>query len=232
MSGIMAEKAVDLPSNVPSNIPSNVPLGNPSSSPRPAQLSVNILLPEAIDRRLERWAQRMPGASWPAWGGHVTLVPKFVPRVSVEEVRAILMAVCEKEMPFAVRFGAPLAVQDSTRPNFAALFLKIEEVPTNGDSGDGVARLVSLRSNLLTALAPVREDVRPQLTELPFLPHVTLALGLGESEANRLVRQMRAEPIVADFGVEVIWLVIQTSGEGGRVIRQPIALGTATPLPK
>ena len=213
--------------NEPSLQPS-LPPSVPPSSPRPAQLSVNILLPEAVDRRLERWAHRMPGASWPSWGGHVTLVPNFVPRAGVDEVHAILAGVCKDEMPFSVRFGAPLAVQDATRPDFAALFLKVEEVATNGEEG----RLAALRSNLLAALTPVREDVRPQLTEMPFMPHVTLALGLGESEASKLVQQMRVEPIVAEFRVEVIWLVTQTFGDGGRFVRQPIALGSAPSAPK
>ena len=57
-------------------------------------LSVHILLPEAVDRRLERWTKNMPGTSWPAWGGHITLVPNFTTRAAVDEVRAVLQSVC------------------------------------------------------------------------------------------------------------------------------------------
>ena len=45
-------------------------------------LSVQILLPERMDNRLEQRTEAMPGASWPTWGGHVTLVPPFKARIS------------------------------------------------------------------------------------------------------------------------------------------------------
>jgi 2'-5' RNA ligase len=186
--------------------------------------SVHILLPEAIDRRFERWTEKMPGTSWPAWGGHVTLIPNFVPRVSVEEVRAAIRAVCAHEEPFMLRLAEPVAIQDMTRPDYHAVFLLVEE-----DGGD-TQRLHQLRMALLADLAPLREDLRPELLEQRFLPHVTLALGLGEAEAAKLVKAMHADPLVAEFTVEVIWLVVQTPSEGKRVERIPIALGRVAPV--
>jgi 2'-5' RNA ligase len=189
-------------------------------------LSVHILLPEAVDRRLERWTQKMPGTSWPAWGGHVTLVPNFVPLGSPDEVIAAIEGVCAQEQPFVVRFAAPIAVQDSTRPGYFAVFLTVEEMATDSEG----MLLPQLRSKLLLALDALREDVRPQLIEQAFLPHVTLALGLGESEANKLVREIRAEPLTAEFKVDVIWLVTQSVGNGTRFDRHPIALGPIAPI--
>jgi 2'-5' RNA ligase len=183
-------------------------------------LSVHILLPESIARRLERWTEKMPGASWPAWGGHITLVPNFVPRGTIEEVRATLEANCVHWKPFTVCFAAPMSVKDTTRPDYCAVFLAVE------DQGDEQHQpLHELRETLLTALEPLREDVRPELLEKPFLPHVTLALGLGEAEARKLVQAMRAEPLEAEFLVEAIWLVRQTPGEEKRYERHSIPLG-------
>lgn len=179
-------------------------------------LSVHILLPEAIDRRLARWTEKMPGASWPSWGGHVTLVPNFVALDSVDVVRQRLEAVCVQESPFVMRLGAPMVVRDATRPTYAAVFLNVETT-----SEEQNTRLHDLRHQLLDTLAPLREHVRPELLEQPFLPHVTLALSIGESEAQKLVRAMRAEPVTAEFGVETIWLVVQ----GERFERIPIPLG-------
>lgn len=187
-------------------------------------LSVHILLPEAIDRRLERWTKNMPGTSWPAWGGHVTLVPNFTTHASMDEVRAVLQVVCNEEETFIARFGAPLAVQDMTRPDYYAVFLGIEAAESEAES-----RLHALREKLLVALEPIREDVRPELLAQPFLPHVTLALGVGEVEANRIVKAMRSELPSAEFPVDVIWLVTQSVGDSARFERYPLALGRVAP---
>jgi 2'-5' RNA ligase len=166
----------------------------------------------------------MPGASWPAWGGHITLVPNFVPKGTVEEVRSILWSVCVEEEPFLVRLHDPVALQDMTRPDYFAVFLRADD--REGDE----QRLHALREALLGALEAMREDVRPDLIEQPFLPHVTLALGVGESEAERLVRSMRAEPLAAEFMVEVVWLVTQSVGEETHFDRYPIQLGRVAPV--
>jgi 2'-5' RNA ligase len=187
-------------------------------------LSVQILLPESIERRLERRTQRMPGASWPAWGGHITLVPNFTARGSIEEVRARVAAACVELEPFRLRLDGPVAVQDTTRPDYSALFLTVKGVDEEDDR-----RLHALRDALLSALETMREDLRPRLIEMPFLPHVTLALGLGEAEAAHLVRAIRAEPIEAEFEVEVIWLIAQIHAGTTRYERYPITLGKVSP---
>ena len=190
----------------------------------PTLASVHIMLPEAIDRRLERWTKKVPGASWPAWGGHITLIPNFRLRGTVEEARAAITAVCVHEEPFLLRLNGPVAIQDMTRPDYYAVFLLVEE------EDGGTERLHQLRMALLADLAPLREDLRPELLEQPFMPHVTLALGLGESEAARLVRTLQADPLVAEFMVEVVWLVVRTPKEDGRVERIPVPLGRVAPV--
>lgn len=228
-------------------------------------LSVIIVLPEAIDRRLERWSENMEGASWPEWGGHITLVPGFVPRGSEEAVREAVERVCATMEPFSVRFGEAVAVQDKTRPDYYTVLLKVEEVDplersnsigrddqvegsaqvendrrVEGENGTGeieaeevVERsgaLQELRRKLLAVLEPLREDLFPQLVAKPFLPHVTLAMGLGEAEAQKVVRRMRAEPLVAKFEVDTIWLVKRTGGQETRVERLAVPLGRVAPV--
>ena len=192
-------------------------------------LSVHILLPEAVDRRLERWTKNMPGTSWPAWGGHITLVPNFTTRAAVDEVRAVLQSVCSEVETFIVRFGIPSAVQDTTRPEYYAVFLGVDAVEVEVAESATVSRLHILRERLLVALEPIREDMRPKLVEQPFLPHVTLALGVGEVEANQIVKAMRTDMPSAEFPVDVVWLVTQSVGENARFERYPVALGRVTP---
>lgn len=195
----------------------------------PPLLSVHILLPDAIDRRLRRRTQEMPGASWPSWGGHITLVPNFVPKGSLEEIQAALEKVCLDASPFLLHFSAPLAVPDKTRAEYFALFLKIEgrKDEEDGQAENGDNALYELRERLLRALAPLRHDLYPELVEQPFVPHVTLALGVSESEAQTLVRGLRAEPFEAAFWVEEITLVAQGVGDPARLERTSFPVGRA-----
>lgn len=189
--------------------------------------SVQILLPEAIDRRLARWAKEAPGASWPPSGGHITLIPAFIQRGGVDEVRAVAEVVCAQVEPFVVRVGEPVAVQDRTRQNYFALFLGVESGQTAEEilADPESQPLYNLRQKLLLALESQREDLHPQLVEQAFLPHITLALGLGESEARSLAKELRAQPFVANFSVDTVWLTVQIDGDSARAERYPLRLG-------
>src|SRR5690606_14593728 len=90
-------------------------------------LGVHSRLREPTARRLARWTEKMPGASWPTWGGHIALVPNFAPRGTMDEVRAALEAGCAERQPFPVRFAGPISVQDTTRPDYCAVFLMVED---------------------------------------------------------------------------------------------------------
>jgi 2'-5' RNA ligase len=193
-----------------------------ASEPQASRLSVNILLPEPLDRRLARWAKAMPGASWPAWGGHITLLSSFVPTLPVADVLARVAAVGEQHAPFTVRLRAPVAIQDVTRPDYDAVFLTVDDE----DEPDHHA-VRALREDLLAALADVRTDVRRELQQQAFLPHITLALSLAKAEAETLVRAIRAEPLEAEFVVEVIWVLEQIAQAEleSKTVRHPIGLG-------
>jgi 2'-5' RNA ligase len=188
--------------------------------------SVQILLPEAVDRRLARWAKDAPGASWPPEGGHITLIPTFVQRGRVDEIRSVAESECASIEPFIVRLAEPVAVQDRTRQNYFALFLSVESIQKLDEPKVATEEqpLSRLREALLAALEPLRADVHPQLVEQAYLPHITLALGLGESEARKLVRELRAQPITANFIVDTVWLIAQGANEAARTDRYPLPL--------
>jgi len=201
-------------------------------APNSPLLSVQILLPEAIDRRLARWTKSAPGASWPPTGGHITLIPAFVPNQGAAEVRSVVERVGAGAKPFVLRIAEPIAVQDKTRPDYFALFLTVESSPTIDDKPEMHDRkpLHELQERLRLALDPQRQDLHPGIVGQPFLPHVTLALGLGESEARGLVRELRLQPLAAQFEVHTIWLVIQSNGDTLYTHRYPVALGSQTDI--
>ena len=214
---------------------------------KPKLLTVQILLPESVDRKLEDRAEELPGASWPEWGGHITLIPQFLPLVPEDEIVAIIEAVCAEEPPIVVEFGEPVAKQDLTRREYTIVMLSVAEVNEEaehspevaGENGTGEAhaeisltsrdadckRLCDLRMRLLDALQGVREDLYPQVVAKPYRPHVTLAFALGENEAQQVVRALRAEPIEGEFVVEVLWLIQHGAGNPSDYTRREIRLG-------
>jgi hypothetical protein len=140
------------------------------------RISVHIMLPEAIDRRFRRRVENMPGASWPSWGGHVTLVPPFVPSCPPGEVFDRVAAAVQGFTAFRLRLGAAVVEEDVTRPQFYAVFIQIDE----SEDGDQPV-LPVLQQAIATALAPVRQEADPKLEAIPFTPHLTLALSVGDS---------------------------------------------------
>lgn len=190
-------------------------------------ISLQILLPEATDRRFARRIAALEGASWPDWGGHITLVPNFVPRVPPSAVTKRVTTICRETEPFKVHLAEPSAHPDPTRPGYLAVFLTVPEDAYTEDHH----RLLELRERLMAAVADAREFIRPELLDQPFMPHVTLALSLSENEAQRMIRDLRADSMQAEFRVAQIWQ-LTTFGEGAekQVERTAIHLGTPPPL--
>ncbi len=200
----------------------------PQPGVKPAELraSVQILLPDAADRRIERWTDKVPGASWPGWGGHITLVPPFVPSVPADEVYQRLLPVCQNLSLFRVRLAEPVAVQDATRPGYCAVFLTVNQTKDIDHN-----RLMAAYTAVNAAVSDMMGDTHAGLAEQPFLPHVTLALGIGEAEAARMVRNLKAEPIEAKFLVDELTLVLMYGqGSDRRVEKRPLPLGPPKPI--
>lgn len=166
----------------------------------PDSYSLQLLLPSSLDRRLARWANNMPGASWPSWGGHITLLPTFQTEHPTELAER-MTSVCARHQVFSLRLNQIQAVQDRTRADYWAVMLA-----PDGDS-EGAARLTAFQADVATSTAELRTDLRPELMDMPFWPHVTLALGVDEEEADKMVRRIREDGLKADFIVEQIWLL-------------------------
>lgn len=190
------------------------------------RISVHIMLPEAVDRRFRRRVETLPGASWPPWGGHVTLVPPFVPSCPPEEVFDRVAAAVQGFTAFRLRLGDAAVEDDVTRPNFHAVFIQVDEVV-----GEGQPMLPGLQQAIASALAPVRQGSNPKLDAIPFTPHLTLALSVGDSEARRLVNAWRNDPLEAEFWVDAVWLVLMWPEEAREPRVDRISIALAKPPP-
>ncbi len=164
--------------------------------------SVQILLPAALQRQFERWTDETEGASWPAQGGHVTLLPPFHTALTREDVLENVADVCRRTKTFTLCLDVPKAVLDLTRPDYFAVFLSAAE-----EWETGFAEAATLRSALADYVAAQRNDVLPELSAAPFLPHITLALGVSEREARRVARACVMSALEAKFVVEAVTLL-------------------------
>lgn len=169
-----------------------------------AVYSVHILLPESLERRLAEWTEKTPGASWPVWGGHISLLTRFTTPLTLEELEARVDWVCRKFAPLALEFGDATSVRDVTRPGYHAVFLVLSDPDANAS-----AALFRLRAEIDAQLAEVRAPVREELDGQAFLPHITLALGLSEAEAQTMVNTLRSDGLRAAFSVDAVWLIVE-----------------------
>jgi 2'-5' RNA ligase len=190
------------------------------------QTTIQILLPEAVEKRFQKWANRTPGASWPQWGGHITLLSPFTATVERAKIEQRIVQVCANYQPFPIHLSQIVAMQDWTRPHYRAVFLAFGNEADNGQS-----TLLSLQRDLDAALRPLRNDLQPEVSLKPYWPHITLALGLAEAEANLMISGMRADGLSAQFEVDTIWLVTlrQLEDEEPQTQRVRIPLGAPVP---
>lgn len=192
-----------------------------------SQYSIQIMLPKAVDRRLRKWGERTPGASWPAWGGHITLMPRFQLLVPRPKLYANITAVCTHYRPLDIHLTSIVAMQDWTREAYRGVFL----VPP-AESGSGVRRLTALQHEFGAVLGDEVIDLAPEVTRRKFAPHITLALGVSELEAEKMVSQARAEGIVAEFTVARVWLLEFKQDENGDNVIDRTAFHLSSPMPE
>lgn len=181
-----------------------------------SQFSIQIMLPKVVDRQFRKWAAHTPGASWPVWGGHITLTPRFQSLISRFELNARIAAVCAHYHPLDIHLTSIVAKQDWTREAYRGVFLMPPAEP-----GSGIRRLTALQREFAVRLREKMIDRAPELTRRGFAPHITLALGVSEEEAEKMVSQARAKGIVAQFAVERIWLLeFKADEHGGNVVER------------
>lgn len=164
--------------------------------------SVSILLPDGVNREFRRWTKNAPGASWPSWGGHITLLPPFRTELPAEKVYQRVSTICATHSPINLCLDRIVHEQDWTRPSFRGVFIKMDREVINHS---GARRLGKLRTDLKLALMSQAED--PALEQRAFDPHITLALGLSEREAQDIVEAARADKLSIRFVVRQIWLL-------------------------
>jgi hypothetical protein len=188
-----------------------------------SEYSLEIPLPEHIEREFRAGISGVPGATWPRWGGHITVLNRFVPTGGLDPVVQVVQRVCAARRPFLIHLDEVLSDRHWRDPRLNAVML----VSGLRDE-EGYRALAKLHNDLEAELALLKQDVHPELSGRGYVPHLSLTLGVPEPDAARLLEMARASGLEVEFTVENICLlefVSAVSGEErmGRVQSFPLA---------
>lgn len=180
-------------------------------------------MPPDVDEQLRSWARRVPGATWPKWGGHITILNRFAVEGELEPVIHKIQEVAGSCDPFVIRFDRVVCDQHWLDPDLTAVFL------TGASNNEhGYRMLVELHDTVSRALAPLKRDIHPETSEEAYVPHLSLTSGLLEPEAARLAEAARRSGLKLEFRVENISLlefVTESSGKERMRRARSFALG-------
>ena len=94
--------------------------------------SLQILLPEEIDREFRRWVEATPGATWPEEGGHVTVLPPLEPVLGLEPLEEAIAAVCAAWQPFRLELSRPVGAPHLGPPPALLRRQRLSQLPGPG----------------------------------------------------------------------------------------------------
>jgi 2'-5' RNA ligase len=177
----------------------------------PTQYSIQLMLPETATRALDAWATDAAGASIPAAGWHMTLLPAFQSRADEAKLMALVEEVALRHAPFAVHLSRVELVADYTRTGYAAVFL------TDGHSQAQHSALYALQADLAESLATIRIGTQSTLDDASFRPHVTLALAVSEKEGERLATSARRAALEISMDVKAMWVMRKAAMTRGQI---------------
>lgn len=175
---------------------------------RPVQTRYALVapLPRAVEVRIEDAFLGLLGASKPIMGYHVTLVGPFVWAGEPDEHRLRRVAeTCAAWPPLAVRIHGLSAFRATNRN---ALYIPVLESES----------LEALHRALKTILEPAMIQERPSL-QGDYVPHITLGLGLTDSELERVMAGWQERVLDERFLVDSVHLLEEPPSAPWRSIR-------------
>ena len=175
-----------------------------SSSQR---LSLVLALPADENTRIQRWTLNAPPATWPEWGGHVTIWPAFEPSTSLDALVAMLQTVVGRFEAFELSMS-----QVALKPFWGSPRLYTAQLVA-GDDDEGATELDALRAGLYQSLSDVAVDLHPETRSNWFEPHISLTVGLDHDDASAVIDAARRDSLSARFVVQSVDLN-QSLGDG------------------
>ncbi len=173
----------------------------------PPRLSLVLALPDDENARIERWTRNSPPATWPGWGGHVTIWPALEPSSGLDALVSMLQTVVARFEAFELSMSQP-----ALKPFWGSPRLYTAQLVA-GDDDLGGAELAALRAGLYQSLSDVAVDLHPETRSNWFEPHISLTVGLDHDGAAAVVEAARRDALSIRFVVQSVDLY-QTLGDG------------------
>lgn len=165
-----------------------------------------VPLPRALEVRIEDLFLGLLGTSKPTMGYHITIVGPFVWAGEPDErLLDRIGEICANWRPFTVRLQGLSAFRS---PDGHAVYIPVH------NAAELLALHRVLQVTLQGAIAPERE-----LPEEGYLPHVTLGLGLTDSELQRVLAGSQERELDEQLSVQEIHLVEERPSAPWRRIR-------------
>lgn len=181
-------------------------MGKPVSS-----YSVHVLLPPAIDQRMRQWCAGSAGCDWPQWGGHITLIPSFGLAVPVVRLVSALERSVQARREFGLTLDTVGCERHLTKPGLYLVYLSGANPSVNWE-------MTSLQASVAAALEGMKVDITPAVSRHPFVPHLSLTLGLPEPEARLLKARVERDGLKVEFRVRKLTLVEFSTAPGGSAV--------------
>jgi 2'-5' RNA ligase len=162
--------------------------------------AIIVRLPRAIEVRIEDAYLSMLGTTRPIMGYHVTLLGPFYIRDNCEAITTQrVQTVCQRTKPFTIRLQGLGAF---TEQDNNVVYVRIADP----------SHLAALHNALLRetedVVIPQNERYRDWTAER-YMPHVTVGLGMTDSELVEFLRGSFRFEIDAALEVTRLWLVEQ-----------------------
>lgn len=157
-----------------------------------AVYGIALPLPSEEDARLRRWVDETPGATWPSWGGHITVVPSFGLVAQREELQAALSQVAAEAEPFSVSLSQVAAKPHAFSAGDWTAHLAIDEA-------GGGRQLLALRAALHRRLNSLVDELHPDARQAWYVFHVSLVGRASQAVARQIAQRAMAAELSASF---------------------------------
>jgi len=170
-----------------------------------------VRLPSQVGLRIEDTYLRLAGATKPVMGYHVTLLGPFhLPDEGGPDSLAEVSDLCGRWPPFSVRVGG-LGAFRARGDN--VVYLRISEAGPILALHDELVRVTRGRVAL-------QDEEQAGATAAPYIPHVTLGLGLSDAELKGFLLPGAAAEVDERFQVSSVWLARQTPHSPWEYVRE------------